>query len=47
MHRRLHAPSGPAAGTSVIAGQARELVRLARRRRFGRDELIRIIEGMP
>lgn len=39
--------AGSAAGKSVIVGQARELVRLARRFGYRRDELIRIIEGLP
>jgi GntR family transcriptional regulator len=39
--------AGSAAGKSVIVGQARELVRPARRFGYRRDELIRIIEGLP
>ena len=39
--------AGSAAGKSVIVGQARELVRLARRHGVRRDELLRIIEGLP
>jgi GntR family transcriptional regulator len=39
--------AGPAPGRSVIVGQARELVRLARRLGYRRDELIQIIEGLP
>jgi GntR family transcriptional regulator len=39
--------AGAAAGKSVIVGQARELVRLARHHGYRRDELIQIIEGLP
>ena len=39
--------AGSAAGNSVIVGQARELVRLARCHGYRRDELIQIIEELP
>jgi GntR family transcriptional regulator len=39
--------AGTAAGKSVIVGQARELVRLAGRHGYRRDELIKIIEALP
>jgi GntR family transcriptional regulator len=39
--------AGAAPGRSVIVGQARELVRLARRHRYRREELIQIIEALP
>jgi GntR family transcriptional regulator len=39
--------AGTAAGKSVIVGQARELVRLARHHGYRRDELVKIIEALP
>ena len=39
--------AGSAAGKSVIVGQARELLGLARRHGFRREELIQIIEALP
>jgi GntR family transcriptional regulator len=39
--------AGAAAGKSMIVGQARELVRLARHHGYRREELIQIIEGLP
>jgi GntR family transcriptional regulator len=39
--------AGAAPHRSVIVAQARDLVQLARRHGYRRDELIRIIEGLP
>jgi GntR family transcriptional regulator len=39
--------AGSAPSRSAVVTQARELVRLARRHGYGREEVVRIIEGLP